>query len=241
MFPIPSGRHLSLLRISDYWSREAHPAVRMRETETELIQAWWRGELVGSNGPSRLEVLRMLFQLRQDRIEFIAPGMEALPQFEPTHDGGLIVIRPLSVPLPNGQPESWDDRNCAPAYEALADGWHWLEGDDVIEPDVLGTELTRDEFFGWLGKRGPWRPAFWGDVATTDAQTHPTARKGAFSDKRPAGRKPTEREAVTSFIAKHYPEGVPAGKSNKSIAAEAERATGVSASERTVRRARGLR
>jgi hypothetical protein len=79
MFPIPYNRRLPLSLIADYWSREAQPAATKRETVTELIQAWWRGELIGSNGPSRLGMLRWLFRNLQDRVAFMAPGVEAPP------------------------------------------------------------------------------------------------------------------------------------------------------------------
>ena len=57
--------------------------------------------------------------------------------------------------------------------------------------------------------------------------------------RRSAGRKPTLREDVASFIAQEYRAGIPAGTSDKVIANafKAEKKTSVSL--RTVRRARG--
>ena len=163
MFPIPHNRRLPLSLIADYWSREAQPAARKRETVTELIQSWWRGELIGTDGPSRLEMLRSLNRRRQDRIAFMVPGVEAPHQIELADDGGARV-RPIAILLPNHEPDSWTDTNCAQAYDALADGWHWLEPDDVAEPLICATELTRAEFFEWLAKRGKWLPTFGVDL-----------------------------------------------------------------------------
>jgi hypothetical protein len=56
--------------------------------------------------------------------------------------------------------------------------------------------------------------------------------------KRPAGRRVTSREIVSSFIAQRYPHGVPAGLTYKSILNDLE-CEGHRISERTLRRALG--
>jgi hypothetical protein len=99
---------------------------------------------------------------------------------EPTDDGGVRVIRPIAVLLPNCEPDSWTDMNCAPAYDALADGWHWLES-DVAEPSICGTELTRAEFFEWLATRGKWLPTFWGDSSPGEQMVNSPERRAAFA------------------------------------------------------------
>jgi hypothetical protein len=63
----------------------------------------------------------------------------------------------------------------------------------------------------------------------------------AIHPKRPAGRKKMKRDEVASFIAKNYPDGVPAGITGKTIARDIQAKTGLPVSERTVRRALGRR
>jgi hypothetical protein len=233
MFPIPQDRSLSLIDIADYWSREAQPPAKKREIFSELIKAWWRGEFVGTNGPIRLKVLKALFELRKDRISFVVPGHESAPQTEATEDGGLRITRPLSIRLPNDEPSSWDDEKCAPAYEALAEGWQFMEG-DISEPAIGGVELTRDCFIKWLSKRGLWRPTFWGDIVQQKeiSPSHP---------KRAVAKKGTAVTAARSFIAEFYPRGIPHGVTYKHVAKEMERQIGQTVSERTIRRAYGRR
>ena len=176
MFPIPHDQHLSLNLIADYWAREAEPPATFRESLTVLIQAWWRFEFFGRDSLRQADVLRYLFKHRQDCIAFVAPGEAALTQCEPTDDGGVAVIRAITVPVPNYDPETWVDGNCADAYEALAERWNWF-ADDTIDPLICGAELSRDRFFEWLSKRGSWVPKFWGDPAATLRAATPTQKQ----------------------------------------------------------------
>ena len=57
--------------------------------------------------------------------------------------------------------------------------------------------------------------------------------------KRSAGRKNTTRERVAAYVAKTYPDGVPAGITVKAIVRDIETEIGLRVSERTVRRALG--
>jgi hypothetical protein len=58
MFPIPSGRKLSFIDTGKYSSRDRSSFASSEELRITLSKAWWRGELVAENGPSRLNVLR---------------------------------------------------------------------------------------------------------------------------------------------------------------------------------------
>lgn len=58
MFPIPSERKLSVVEVAEYWSREIKPPASAQELRDVISKAWWRGELLATNGASRLSVLR---------------------------------------------------------------------------------------------------------------------------------------------------------------------------------------
>lgn len=75
MLPIPGDRPLNLHQIADYWSRQSQPPASLRETRLELIRGWWRGEFVGNNGQTRLEVLRIIFHAQpiSDSVRDPAP------------------------------------------------------------------------------------------------------------------------------------------------------------------------
>jgi hypothetical protein len=76
-------------------------------------------------------------------------------------------------------------------------------------------------------------------VETAAAPPEPQAAGAAPGEsKQNAGRKQTMAAAARDFIAASYPNGLPAGQSDKLIAAEYTRNTGLLMTERSVRRAR---
>jgi hypothetical protein len=163
MFPIPSGRKLSFIEIAKYWSGEITPSVSPKELRDTISKAWWRGELVAENGPSRLNLLRALYLNCADFIAFAIPGMEEPEQWRSLDGGALEFVRPVRVPLPNADPETWTDANCAEAFESIAEAWD-EENFRLIAPIVAGIVLTQDEFNQWINEHEYRRPAFWGNA-----------------------------------------------------------------------------
>ena len=120
MFPIPSGRKLSFFEICKYWSREIKPSASSQELRITLSKAWWRGELVAENGPSRLNLLRGIYSTRADFIAFIIPDETEPPQTKPLDDGLVEVFLRVRLPLPNSDSDTWTETNCVEAFEAIA-------------------------------------------------------------------------------------------------------------------------
>src|SRR5262249_49235674 len=116
MFPI-SERTLPFIKIADYWSRESKPSASKRELRDSLSKAWWRGESVAANGPSRVHLLRVLFAKCSDDIVFAIPGAPEPQRSRALEDGGVVVFFHPRVPLPNAQSDTWTDSNCAEAFE----------------------------------------------------------------------------------------------------------------------------
>jgi hypothetical protein len=162
MFPIPPGRKLSFIEIAEYWSGEIKPPTRPQVLLIAIGQAWWRGELVAANGPSRLKVLRTLYSTCTDSIAFIIPDMTVPPQSKLRDDGGWEVF--LRVPLPNADPDTWTEANCAEAFEVIAKAWDAEELFHLIAPLVAGIDLTQGEFNQWINEYKYQRPAFWGNA-----------------------------------------------------------------------------
>jgi hypothetical protein len=73
-------------------------------------------------------------------------------------DGVIELVRPLSVPLPNANPDTWTEANCAPAFNAMA---QWKEALISPYPIFLHIVLTSSEFFQWVDACGYKRPTFW--------------------------------------------------------------------------------
>jgi hypothetical protein len=76
VYSIPAKQKLTLREIADHWSGEIQPRMEPSKVLHNLVKAWWRGELIVLNGPSRAEMLRVLYKLYQDRIGFLASGLE---------------------------------------------------------------------------------------------------------------------------------------------------------------------
>jgi len=162
MFPITKAT-LSFREISDYWSREMRPSASPKELLGLLESAWWLDEIRGSSVLSRLQLLKKMFASMRDQdhvgIVFVVGNDEdSLPvQLE---DGSVKVdVRPR-IPIPSGNPESWDEVACINAFQALA------ETCSIDQYPILAThfgwiELTYDEFIAWLAKRGYPEPQFW--------------------------------------------------------------------------------
>jgi hypothetical protein len=187
MFPISSEQTLPFIDIAYHWVREIRPLVRPLELRDALSKAWWRGELVAANGPSRVHLLRGLHSKCADEIAFVIPGAPELPCSRPLGDGGVEVFRLVRVPLPNAQSDTWTDANCTEAFNAIAEAWDeelfWLLAYEV--PFIM---LTRSEFAQWAKKCGHESPTFWGKEPTSK-----TVR-------RKPGRKATHAQAIDSAL-----------------------------------------
>jgi hypothetical protein len=160
VYPIPAKQRLSLWDIADHWSREIRPRREPWEVRDDLVKAWWRGELTAANGPSRPEMLRLLYKSYQDRIAFSAPGLGEPVSSKVLSDGTVVVFRCWSVPLPNYQPEAWDDTNCAEAFEAVEKAWS-CERFEIVAISVCFSELTVAEFMSWIDETPYPTPTFW--------------------------------------------------------------------------------
>jgi hypothetical protein len=165
MFPIPSERKLSFVEIANYWSREIEPSASPQELRDVLSKAWWRGQLVAANGSNRLSILREYYLRSANFIAFVIPGMEEPEQWRSGNDGEVEFVRPLRVPLPNADSDTWTDVNCAAAFEAIAEQWK----EAMISPTVfLDVVLTSGEFFQWIELSGYIPPTFWSDERQKD-------------------------------------------------------------------------
>jgi hypothetical protein len=160
MFPIPSERKLSVVEIAKHWSREIDPPALAQELRDVISKAWWRGELIAANGASRLSVLRGYYLRSAKFIAFAIPNTEEPPQWVADDDGVIEFVRPLWVPVPNANPDTWTEANCAPAFDSIAEQWN----EAVISPSApvfLDIDLTSGEFFRWVDTCRCTSPKFW--------------------------------------------------------------------------------
>jgi hypothetical protein len=167
VYPIPAKIRLTLCDIANHWSGEIKPHMDTSEVLNGLAKAWWRGELTATNGPSRPKMLWALYKDYQDRIAFVVPGLQEPAIFEVLPDGGVRVLRLWTVPLPNFQPDSWDDTNCAEAFEAVAEAWRY-ERFELVAISVCFIELTVAEFRSWIVDSPYPTPTFWQIEDETD-------------------------------------------------------------------------
>jgi hypothetical protein len=160
MFPIPSNQRLSFTKVADYWSREVEPHSSPHELLNELAKAWWRGDLI-ANGANRADVLRAIYNYHPAFVAFAFPDFDP-PQTNELPHGSVEMLWLFRVPLPNSQPETWDDNNCTMAFHAVADAWD--RKPDVFEicfPILKALELTQAEFSRWIDSQGKPVAIFW--------------------------------------------------------------------------------
>jgi hypothetical protein len=146
-------------------------------------------------------MLRVLYRNYQDQIAFVVPGFEEPTSARELPDGGVEVFRPWSVPLPNTQPESWDDNNCAEAFEAVAEAWD-CERFRIVAMSIHWIEMTVAEFMKWIDETSYSTPTFWQISAEPDGvndRTKPVTKQSAlrlaqtYIDlEKTAGRRPTQ-------------------------------------------------
>ena len=185
MFP-SSADKLSLLQIADYWSRKS--LASQDELLAELEAAWWRGEITGNSAKTRLQVLRSMYQKRQDLpcVVFVTPNDPGPPTETPLPDGGCLVDLAPRISVPN-ETDDWTENSCKDAFEELAR----LPSQQYFPLFSLGIcwiELTPEEFFGWVARRGFEVPTkFWKRTAIA---TQEPARPPITTKSR--GKKPGE-------------------------------------------------
>ena len=112
---LPHRSPNSLLLLSEIAllsAREALPPVSQEEVLLELIRSFWRAELFLVGGPTRLQLLKALHQSNRDSIDFVMP--DARP--ERIREDTTVTLG-ASVRVPNDDPQSWSDENCAFACE----------------------------------------------------------------------------------------------------------------------------
>jgi hypothetical protein len=143
MFPISSKQPLSFLEIASYWRREITPSASFDEVFNLLARAWWRGDLVAA-GVNRTDLLRTLYQLDPDRIVFAVSGLPEPPLTEELPDGSVMVAL-WRVPLPNTNPDTWNDENCADSFKAVAEFWD-CGSFPLLAPVIGGLTAAEKEF-----------------------------------------------------------------------------------------------
>ncbi|MCK1642476.1 hypothetical protein IVA95_34200 [Bradyrhizobium sp. 157] len=193
MFPL-SAEKLSLREIADFWSREIHPPASKKELLAKLESAWWLGEITGDSAGARLRYLGKIFEWQKlpgpQPVVFTTPSDEGSETPHRLANGEVVVdIRPrISVPR---KKNSWSEDSCRAAFTILATMPSY-EYFPELSLGLLYIELTEEEFFGWIDKRGFDPPKFWKRTAAVDvaqasdilinsqvAPTFPTTGRGA--------------------------------------------------------------
>jgi hypothetical protein len=209
MFPIPSDRKLSVVEISRHWSREIQPPASAQELREVIIKAWWCGELTAANSSSRLSVLRGYYLRSAPFVAFAIPDAEEPAQWDTVGEGVIDFVRPLRVPLPNTNLDTWTEANCTPAFNAIAEGWN----EDMLSqngPIALGIVLTSGEFFQWIDACDYKRPTFWSRPAKRTDPENPDDGSMPKIDIGKVEPKTAKSRAAWEALTASWPNGPPA-------------------------------
>jgi hypothetical protein len=217
MFPL-SAEKLRLFEIADFWSRDIKPSASKKELLAKLEAAWWLGEITGNSARTRLQFLKQIFKSRREpymqSVVFVSPDDDGPTISPPLVSGEVIVdLTPrITVPFDG---DDWTESSCAAAFQKLAT----LPSCEYFPELGLGLyfiELTPEEFFGWVIKRGFDVPGFW--KRTIEIGVTETTRRDFASGANFGGR-PEEYdwEKIKSYVLGLVKEnGVPS-KDNKKL------------------------
>jgi hypothetical protein len=218
VFPIAKVA-LSLLEISDYWSREIRPSALPNELLSMLVSAWWLGEFRGDFRHSPLQLLKIMYTstFRDDLgIVFIVGGGKG-PSPVVLPDGSWeIDVRP-QIHVPSSNIESWDEAGCRDAFHALAELTERSSIESYRHFAVLlpSTKLTYEQFNTWRRMRGYPKPKFWGPrhnkpKSSPRLQPDPSHRVGKGEDltraPKKGGRPPTAHRGAPKNAATRQPQ-----------------------------------
>jgi hypothetical protein len=173
MFPL-SEEKLSFLEIAKYWSREIRPPASRDELLATLEAAWWRGEVVGKSPRTRLQLLQIMFGLRESQsyqgIVFVTPNDLGRPVGTGLKDdeAKVVDLSPrINVP---GETDHWTEDACAAAFSELARAPS-VQHFPIASPVLASIELAREEFFTWIERRGFHAPTFWNAANVSEYRT----------------------------------------------------------------------
>jgi hypothetical protein len=159
VFPIPINQSLSFTEVSKFWSREIVPRATFKECFDTLVKAWLRGELTAT-GAKREHILQAIYRQPPDLVAFAVVGSAEPPQVKELPDGAKEVAWLWLVPIPNSEPETWNESNCVNAFAALALAWD-SDRFALTVPVVSGLQLTQSTFSRWIESTGRKAPVFW--------------------------------------------------------------------------------
>jgi hypothetical protein len=162
MYPISADQNLGLREIADHWAGELGQPNRDDQLLQNLIRAWWAGEFGPVEAERRLPALKLLYKYHRNDMTFLISGDVEPETTRELPDGGAVVNISYMVRLPNEDPSSWTQENCALALKELADRWVLRLIPDATDNLAL-IKISEAEFTGYLRARSYNRPKFWAE------------------------------------------------------------------------------
>jgi hypothetical protein len=215
MFPLSADK-LSFLEIADYWSRKS-PASK-DELLALLEAAWWRGQIAGNSAYTRLQFLRIMYLKRHDLqcIVFVTPNDACPPTETPLPDGEVVVDLTPRIPVP-GEMDEWTEDSCNDAFEKLAvlPSQQYFP---LLSYSICFIELTPEEFFGWVTRKGFATPTFWKRTAETEAKQISPQDSDTWTNSPLAvgSARGAMRRAIQRAFSDRFPDGkLPIGMTSK--------------------------
>ena len=161
VIPLPSSTILTIRQVAEHWAQEIEPTRDVHSLINDMIQHWWLGNLK-LKGPSRLQFLELLYQNAADELLFVVSGDLRPTECIVDDDGNVVVDIRHIVPIPNSDPSSWDEANCATAFEALSNLEDYQECGDLMIPGFhAALTATETDFRNWLLINNVQPPKFW--------------------------------------------------------------------------------
>ena len=160
MYPISAEKRLSLLDVADHWAGELGQPNRYDQLLQNLIRAWWGGEFGPIEAEHRLAMLKWLYKHHRNDISFLIPGQDVPDEMRELPHGGVKVDISYRAPVPNIDPSSWTQANCAETFKILADEWS-LHLTPEASNNLAFLKVSEADFSSWVRAQGYSRPNFW--------------------------------------------------------------------------------
>ena len=160
MYPISAEKRLSLLGVADHWAGEIGQPSRYHQVLQNLIRASWGGEFGPIEAERRVPALKWLYQHHRNDISFLIPGQDVPDEMRKLRHGGVKVDISYRVPVPNTDPSSWTQANCAQAFKVLANEWS-LHLIPEASNNLAFLKVSEADFSSWVRAQGYSRPKFW--------------------------------------------------------------------------------
>ena len=164
MLPI-RAQSMAISEIAEFIARETNGVRTRDEVVDELLQAFWRGELLSATAADptrdhRRNLLQAINSNRQHPGLVLVESAKRIPEpYVINADGSVTLEQHRYIALPP-HPAQWTDPMLEAAYQCLAE-LRLEDFNDLVMPSLWGLTVRKDDFGRYCELMGYPKPPFW--------------------------------------------------------------------------------